>query len=88
MTIELIYTSIPAHNDPDVDSILEISRRKNSDKGITGLLCYDGIRFLQILEGEEHDIERLYTSIEADGRHREVDILYTGKTRERSFESW
>jgi len=59
---ELIYTSVtPARlNDDAVMDILAQARENNKAKNITGLLYYDGQRFLQIIEGSEDHIEMLY----------------------------
>ena len=72
----------------DVDQILAASRRNNTAAGITGLLLYDGRRFLQALEGEQPVVERTYARIKADPRHRAVVLLGSADVTERAFGNW
>ena len=88
MLIEIIYTSVPAQAGVDIDSILEIAHRENPKNGITGLLCFDGVRFIQILEGEEKAVDNLYAAIAADKRNTNVELQHRGAMAERSFDSW
>jgi len=85
---ELIYTSVSVKGDIDVKPILDAAQSHNSSNNITGLLCFDGRRFLQILEGEDNVIEALYASIENDTRHKDVELLHLGKIAERNFSTW
>lgn len=85
---ELIYTSLPTQKGIDVKSILDVARVNNPAKGITGFLCFDGHRFLQILEGEKTVIQELYASIERDTRHKDIELLHQGDISERSFSEW
>lgn len=87
---ELIYTSVPSEyiKEADVKDILTISRKNNSAKDITGLLTYDGRRFMQILEGDMMDVEELFESIMDDPRHGQVELLHTGAIAKRSFKDW
>lgn len=88
MTFELIYTSIPATEAPDIRAILESARRRNSENEVTGLLCFDGKRFLQILEGDKKAVEDIYASIVKDPRHKNVDLLHSAVAVSRNFSSW
>lgn len=87
---ELIYTSVtPARlSDDAVMGILSQARENNQAKTITGLLYYDGQRFLQIIEGFETDIEALYQSISQEDRHKDVELLHKDSIEARSFENW
>ena len=53
MLVRLLYASRAAEAlTPEiVDSILAASRKGNPALGITGLLCYSGDIFMQVLEG-------------------------------------
>ena len=88
MLIELIYTSVPAQAGMSLESILDVAHRKNPENGITGLLCFDGMQFVQILEGEEDNVMALFASIERDSRNTDVEVLHRGGISERSFENW
>jgi len=60
----------------------------NGRVGITGCLVYDRGYFLQLLEGEEEAVDQLYRKIKKDTRHSEAEILSTGYTKKKIFESW
>ena len=43
---------------------------------------------MQLLEGEQEIIERLYKRIEKDKRHFNVELMQTGHVNERIFTKW
>ena len=63
----------------------EISNRASS---IGGVLAFDGLQFLQILEGSQTSVEALYERIGADPRHHGVVCLRTTLTDVRHFDYW
>lgn len=68
---QLVYMS-EARDDltkSDVEDILSICRQKNSERNISGLLIKAGSVFIQALEGDPDDLDRLYKSICADNRY-------------------
>ncbi len=78
-------------------SLLEKSRVKNKLMGISGfLLCINSDyhpeiingRFIQVLEGEKKDVEKLFKSIENDPRHKHVKIIADGVLMKRMFNNW
>lgn len=88
--LELIYTSLAgAQNDTDdVQNILTSSERNNVATSVTGLLLFDGERYIQILEGQPDDVETLFATITADSRHHSLELLHKGPITGRSFETW
>src|SRR5690349_557110 len=67
--------------DADPLSIREIvreSRRKNSERKISGLLIFDGLRLCQYLEGPEDAVYSLSDRIRQDNRHIEFAIKEHG----------
>ena len=68
--------------------ILDSSRRNNARDGVTGLLYFDGRRFLQALEGDRGVVERTYARIVADPRHRAPVVLSSGEVPYRQFGTW
>ena len=72
----------------DVDQILMISRRNNSRDSVTGLLVYDGVRFLQALEGERSCVEAAFARIKLDPRHRAAVVLSRRDVEARQFGNW
>ena len=73
----LIYVSTAADGiaDGDVTSIVGTARKNNGPLGITGLLLFNGLNFMQLLEGERRDVEDVYSRILADRRHISVNTM-------------
>jgi hypothetical protein len=88
--IRLTYISTAPRETSDaaVDAILTASRRNNSKVGVTGLLLFDGKRFLQVLEGYEAAVLATYMRIKADPRHRACVELGRAEITERAFGAW
>ena len=85
----VIYISRPTHFDHMVlEDILTTSRNNNPAKRITGNLIYHADLFLQMLEGPELEVNKLYNTICADSRHSEVVKLRDEYFRARLFASW
>lgn len=72
----------------ECESILEAARSRNADRGVTGLLLYNGKRFLQVLEGGEQAVRDIYALIEQDPRHHALVVVGEGATPEREFSGW
>ncbi len=90
MLVRLLYAS-RAQKDIDsafVDPIMEKSRSHNPSAGITGILCYSGRIFLQVLEGNRKEVSGLYNAIVTDSRHTDVEILLFEDISERRFFNW
>ncbi|MDX1559605.1 MAG: BLUF domain-containing protein [Marinobacter sp.] len=86
----LIYFSSvsPDLQESDLDDILSESVIRNGQRGITGLLAYDQFNFMQVLEGEEEAVNKLYLSITADPRHQDVRLILYEQIEERQFNDW
>jgi hypothetical protein len=56
--------------------------------GVTGCLLSGSNSFLQLLEGPRQTIDRLYVTISADSRHKNVVMLTDEDIDERLFASW
>jgi hypothetical protein len=88
--VELIYTSLSRalNENNDVKDILATSERNNAATSVTGLLLFDGERYIQILEGESQNVEGLFDAIQNDPRHHDLELLHKGNIAGRSFQSW
>ena len=90
MLVRLLYAS--RATDPVssglIDSILAQSRTHNPDSGITGILCWGGDMFMQVLEGGRAEVNQLYNRIAGDARHRDLVLLHYEEASERRFASW
>ena len=72
----------------DIQRILGASRRNNARDGITGLLFFDGMRFLQALEGVGDVVTTAFERIKADPRHSGVVLLSQREVADREFGPW
>lgn len=90
MLYRLVYISKASKDldDRELAEILSVSRERNSRKEITGLLLFVDGGFLQVLEGEKNQVEKLYEHIGLDSRHFTVKRLQSGETGERLFGDW
>lgn len=69
---------------------------KNQQKEITGMLLYMEVRFMnklegrfiQLIEGEEIEINLLFNYVKSDDRHDSVQLLAHGKQSNASFDKW
>ncbi|MES2336501.1 MAG: BLUF domain-containing protein [Pseudomonadota bacterium] len=83
-----ISTATTSASASDAEPILKVSRHNNARDGVTGLLYFDGKRFLQALEGEMATLDRVLTRIEGDPRHRAIVILSDREVENREFGAW
>ncbi|SNS03348.1 BLUF domain-containing protein [Antarctobacter heliothermus] len=72
----------------DLARILGAARRNNRRDGVTGLLMYHDGTFLQILEGEEEAVDRVFGRIALNDLHRGIQSLPPTQVRERLFADW
>ncbi|NJR72456.1 MAG: BLUF domain-containing protein [Gammaproteobacteria bacterium] len=90
MLTRLLYASRATDNNRAAmtDSIMQQSKLHNPDRGITGILCYGGDIFMQVLEGGRAEVNELYGHILRDTRHCDVMILRYEEITERRFSGW
>lgn len=86
----LIYQSsaVTPLNSPELGRLLEQSRHNNQLANITGVLLYDGSRFMQVLEGAEAAVHTIFGRIKVDCRHTGVQVLADGPIAHRQFPGW
>src|SRR3954470_9486115 len=72
----------------DLVDIHESARHLNALDGVTGLLAFDGTRFLQIVEGSEDAIDDLVERLRRDPRHSAIEIRDERFVETRSFPNW
>jgi Sensors of blue-light using FAD len=56
-------------------AICQVSRRRNAELSLTGVLLFDGHRFCQLLEGPQAAVARVRESIANDPRHEFMSVL-------------
>lgn len=74
--------------DEDLGAIHQAARHLNALDGITGLLLFDGARFLQIVEGAEDAIDNLVERLRMDSRHSAFEVRDERFVERRSFPDW
>jgi len=84
---ELLYFSVLApHQTPTVvGQIVAQARRRNTERGITGLLVFDGIHFCQHIEGPRDAVTTLLERLRQDARHTDLRVLYEKARTERRY---
>ncbi len=90
MLVRLLYASRAAQGlDAEaLDNLLKQSKSNNQRDGVTGLLCFSGNLFMQVLEGGRGAVNRIYNRIAADPRHSDVELLCYEEIAERRFAGW
>jgi hypothetical protein len=85
-----VYVSAASHDltDEELAAILDVSRRNNAARGVTGALAYHDLAFVQVLEGPEAAVEALLATIARDPRHTEVTVCDRARVDERAFGAW
>ncbi len=73
---------------PEIYKMLSIARDYNAEHNITGCLLYHNDQFLQLLEGEEEEVNVLYEKIKSDSRHHGVMTICEDTATNRVFSEW
>lgn len=85
----LIYTSQRLDTSPEgLSSILDSSLRNNAREGLTGALIVAGGQFAQILEGPRPELGACLARLQADRRHRDLQVVSASDVRHRLFPAW
>jgi hypothetical protein len=88
--ISLVYVSLAAHlmSEDELRELLRVSRDRNKQRNITGMLLYRDGFFIQVLEGKSDDVREVYNKICKDPRHKNIVKVYEQDISKRSFENW
>ncbi len=68
--------------------LLQQSRASNLHLGITGLLLFKGLDFMQVIEGEENKVRKLSSKIERHSRHHAYTELHWEMIQKPHFPNW
>ncbi len=87
---QLLYTSFASQpmTREEIDEIVRKAQCNNSQQLITGLLLYGNGRFMQLLEGDEQLIVKLYNKIAKDSRHKSLDLVVLRPAKKRIMGEW
>ncbi|ULB12133.1 BLUF domain-containing protein (plasmid) [Cereibacter azotoformans] len=88
--VSLSYRSRVRLSDPvgDMVRIMQSSRVRNPRLGITGILLYNGLHFVQTLEGPQEACRDLFLRISQDPRHSEITAFGLSTIERRRFPDW
>lgn len=88
--LRLIYVSLTTVelDGPAIGALLEQSRARNEQLGLTGVLCAGRGHFVQLLEGPEDVVVTTYARILRDKRHRDLALASAALACERAFPNW
>lgn len=87
---QLLYNSTAkaAIGERDVRLIVGASQYRNSIDEITGILLFDGERFMQFVEGSDAAITRLMHRLHNDQRHHDINVRHDINVEQRVFPIW
>ena len=86
---QVIYVSEKTDTSSDnLTDIYDVSQKNNSESGISGCLIIGSDSYLQLLEGPDSAVEKLYSKIKVDSRHKKVKKLFEQHIEEKLFSSW
>ncbi len=72
----------------ELENILSCAVARNLANGVTGILLFNGLNFLQVLEGPRGKVEELYERITRDPRHAGVTLIKTENVEALSYPEW
>ncbi len=87
---QLVYcsTAVRLFREHELTELLRQSRARNGIEDVTGLLLYYEGGFIQVLEGPEAAVRKVFASITKDPRHYDVTTILSGPTAHREFRDW
>lgn len=88
--VRIIYISSATSpmSDAALAALVAQARSFNADHGLTGMLIYAEGNFLQVLEGDEREVDDLYERINRDSRHQHLLCLERTAIASRGFPDW
>jgi hypothetical protein len=86
----LTYTSLASLDltARDLEDIHRTAVELNALDGITGILVFNGTRFLQVIEGSEKAIDELMERLRRDRRMAAVEVRDERRIEAPSFPDW
>jgi len=81
------HAAAPPSED-ELDALVQRARSRNRSVGVTGQLLYEDGRFLQTLEGPADGLSEIWSSIQRDERHTDIEVLTEHFVGSRLFSDW
>lgn len=88
--LSIVYVSSAKQllTDEELQGLLQTTRPKNEQLGISGVLLYGDGNFMQLLEGPESAVREVYVKICQDPRHHMVTTILEEPGLPREFAEW
>jgi len=86
--IMYLSNAVVKFGDEELEELLEIARKNNGSKEVTGLLIMKGRTFLQCLEGKRENVIEIFEKIKKDERHDSIVELIEEDDGHRYFPNW
>jgi hypothetical protein len=86
----IVYASeaTVAMSTEDLEALLMISRSRNLQNGITGVLLCSGEQFLQCFEGPADAVQETYDRIRRSRMHKDLVVYMDSAVPVRTFDDW
>ena len=86
----LVYVSSAVRllNPEEIEYLLRRARERNLEYGITGVLLYIGVNFMQYLEGPRDNLDLIYKIIREDKQHSGIILVSREAIDSRQFSEW
>ncbi len=81
-------TGTPREVASALGGILDVSRRRNAEDGVTGALLLRESVFAQVLEGPAAAVAETFARISADPRHSAITVLEDTPATTQIFAQW
>jgi hypothetical protein len=72
----------------DLDSIMHMAKLRNKLASVTGVLLFNGVNFMQVLEGGRARTLNIYDSILKDARHSGIKTIVQEKIDHLTYPAW
>jgi methanogenic corrinoid protein MtbC1 len=86
LTYRSVATTRPSPS--DLETLVSRARARNRSLGITGMLLFEDGQYFQTLEGPPDALETIWSSVERDPRHRNIEVLSQHLVPARLFSDW
>lgn len=82
-------TSLDSKKIPGGLSHIYSSSRKNNQRiGVSGMLSFRNGYYLQVIEGGDFEVNKLFARICSDDRHKDISVIFNTSISQRSFPKW
>ena len=89
MLVQLVYISTCVGNQIDMDpEMFNAARARNIDRGIASVVLSNNIYYIHSIEGERDAVNKLYSTILRDTKHKNCIILRYLEISKKDFEDF